>query len=111
VVEVVCGIVKHAQLFHDAAGALVRRDGEGDEVGEIEGTKRVMENGAGAFGGEAAAPVVGCETPGDFDGGHEGGFEGWGVEADVADEGSGFCELGGVGAVAVEFEVKIDAVD
>ena len=39
------------------------------------------------------------------------GFEGRGVEADVADESSGFDEFGGVGAVAVNFEVEIDAGD
>ena len=59
VVEVCVRIVDHTQLFHDAAGALVLRDGEGDEAGELEGVEGVMEDGAGAFGGEAAAPVVG----------------------------------------------------
>ena len=39
------------------------------------------------------------------------GFEGGGVGADVADEGSGLDELDGVGAVAVTFEVEMDAGD
>ena len=70
-----------------------------------------MENRACALRGEALAPVVGREAPGYFDRRHEGGFEGRGVEADVADEGSRFDELGGVGAEAAKFEVEIDAGD
>ena len=73
--------------------------------------ERVMENGAGAFGGETATPVVRRQTPSDFYCGGEVGCKGGGVEADVADEGSGFCELGGVGAVAVKGEVLLDAGD
>jgi len=59
VVEVFGGVVGHAEFFHDAAGAEICRDGEGDEVGEIEVLEGVVEDGAGAFGGEALAPVVG----------------------------------------------------
>lgn len=59
VVEVVGGVVGHGELFHDAAGAEICRDGEGDEACEVEGVEGVMENGAGAFGCQAAAPVVG----------------------------------------------------
>jgi len=36
-------------------------------------------------------------------------LEGGGVEVDVADEGSGFSELDGAGAVAVVGEVLLDA--
>jgi len=59
VVEVCVRIVDHAELFHDAAGALVPGDGEGNETGELEGVEGVMEDGTGAFGGEALTPVVG----------------------------------------------------
>ena len=59
VVEVRVRIMNHAELFHDAAGALVPGDGEGNETGELEGVEGVMEDGAGAFGGETLAPVVG----------------------------------------------------
>jgi len=51
VVEVFGGVVGHPEFFHDAAGALVLGDGEGDEAGKIEGVEGVVEDGARAFGG------------------------------------------------------------
>ena len=59
VVEVFGGVVRHAELFHDAAGAEICRDGEGDEARELEGVEGVVEDGAGTFSGEALAPVAG----------------------------------------------------
>src|SRR5580658_1184877 len=74
VVEVAGGFVNHADLFHDAAGAEIRRCGEGDEAAKPQPLKGKMDHGPRAFGGKALAPVVVGETPADFDRGHEGRF-------------------------------------
>jgi len=110
-VEVVGGIVGHGELFHDATGAMVGRDGEGDDLGKCEGGEAVVEDGAGAFRGQAGAPVLGGEAPADFDAGREGSFEGGNVEADEAREVAGGAGFDSPEAEAVADEVGFDELD
>lgn len=110
VVEVVGGIVSHAEFFHDAAGAEIGGDSEGDERGESESAGGVADNFAGGFGAEAVSPVSGREPPADFDAGSEMRGEGGDGEADVADEGVGGAEFEGAEAEAMALEVGLDAV-
>ena len=56
VIEVFGGIAGHAELFHDATGAEIGRDGEGDNFVEREGGEGVMQESLCALCGVAAAP-------------------------------------------------------
>ena len=111
VVEVVGWVVGHAELFHHAAGAQVAGNGESDEAVELELVEGVIDDGASAFGGKAAAPKISSETPADFYSGHEGRVVTGDVEADESDEGFGFNVFGGAEAEAVMVEVQLDAGD
>ena len=93
-VEVVGGIVGHAELLHDPAGLRVGDAGVGDELGEVEGVEAVAEGGGGGLGGVALAPEGAGDAPAEFDGGGEVGLIADVVEAYGADElagAGGFC--------------------
>ena len=58
-VEIVGGVVRHAELFHHAARAQISGEGERDEARELERIEGVIDDGARAFCRETAAPMVG----------------------------------------------------
>ena len=109
-VEVFGGVGGHAELFHDAAGADVGRDGEGNDFTEHERGECVMHESLSAFCGVAVAPVLYSKAPADFDAGSEGGFKVWHGEAEVADEFASGTELGGEKTEAVALVVSFDAI-
>ena len=111
VVEIVVLVMGHADLLHHAAGGEVRRGGERDDFGEAEGSESVFESSEGAFGRESLVPVGGGEAPADFDAGRKGELEPGDVEPDVADTFARSAEFGGPEAVAVLFEVGVDAFE
>lgn len=111
VVEVVGGVIGHAELFHHAAGAQVFGNGEGDEAVELKGVEGLINDGARALSRQAAAPAIGGKTPADFDCRHERCVKVWDIEADKADEGSVFNQLCGVETEAVAVEMLLDAGD
>ncbi len=86
VIEVIGGVVDHAELFHDVAGALVADGGHGDDLGKLESVEAVGERGLCALGGVAVAPVLIGEPPANLDTGREVGAEARGGEADEADK-------------------------
>ena len=86
VVEIFGGVVTHAEFFHDPAGALVSWNGEGDDLRERESCEGVIEKSLRAFCGEAPTPVLGGETPADFDAGSEVGLKVGIGETDEAEE-------------------------
>ena len=97
----------HAEFFHDVAGGGVADGGDGDEFGQLEFRKGVMDEGAGAFGGEALVVEGAVEAPADFDGGlGEVGNDGvHGLEAEDADEAAGGAVLGDEEGEAVAGEL------
>jgi len=110
-VKIVLGIAGHAQLLHHANGAEVLGRGEGDEFRQCKCVKGVIEDGQGAFSGEAVAPVVRIEAPADFDRRRKVRLKGRNGEADVTEELAGSAEFGGPEAEAVLCEVSLDAED
>ena len=110
-VEVIGGVVGHADFFHDAAGAEIGGNGEGDKFLERERTKSVAHNGASAFRGKSLAPEIGGKPPADFDARSEVRVERRDVKADEAEEGRVRGELRGVKAEAMFGEVRFDATE
>ena len=110
-VEVVRGIVGHAELLHDPARAQVGGRGEGDELGQIESAKGMANDGLRAFIGKSPAPVRRGKAPADFDAGRESCLKARNGEADIADELALLAGFGGPEAEAVAGEVRFDAVD
>ena len=110
VVEVITRIVGHAELFHDAARALVADGGHGDDFGELEGLEAVGERGLCALGGVAVAPVPGSEPPADLDTGGEVSGKARGGEADEADKLRKTRHLDRPEAEAFLGEVRLDTV-
>lgn len=111
VVEIIGGVVSHADFFHDAAGAEIAGHGEGDEFFEGERTEGVLNDGASAFGGKSLAPEIGEKPPADFDAGSEVRVEGGDVEADEAEERGVAGEFRGVKAKAVLGKVRFNAIE
>jgi hypothetical protein len=109
-VEVVGGIVGHAEPLHQALRARVGEGGEGDKGIEVKDFEGVADDFATAFCGEALAPGVRGKAPADFDAGSEVCVEIGDGKTDVADEGIAGAEFGGAEAEAVELEVGLDAV-
>jgi hypothetical protein len=115
VVEVVGGVVGHAQFLHDVEGAEIGGDREGDDFLEVESGEGVVEDGAGAFRGQPLAPVFVGESPADFDCGlgakRDGQLEGGNVEAYVADEVAGMAKFSCPEAEVMKGKVSFDATD
>lgn len=64
--EAICRVVSHANLFHDAPRTGICGDGKRDDFIHPQGVKRMMEHGGGRFGGETSTPVVSREAPSDL---------------------------------------------
>lgn len=63
VVEIIGRIPRHCKLLHDAAGAHIRGNREGNEFLQAQLAERIFHYGACAFGGQSAAPVFLCQPP------------------------------------------------
>lgn len=109
-VEVVGGIVGHAEFLHHALRSSVGEGGEGDKGIEVKDFEGVADDFAAAFGGETLTPGVRGEAPADFDARSEVGVEIGDGKADETDEGIVGAKFGGAEAEAVELEVGFDAV-
>ena len=70
-VEIVVGIVRHANFFHHAPRAPVRRHGEGHDFVESKPFKAERQSRLRALGGIASPPMLGRQSPADFDAGRE----------------------------------------
>lgn len=103
----------HAEFAHDVLRGEVVGSGDGDDFAEGGFVAEVREDGAGAFGGEAAMVCVGGETPADFDRGLRavGDSEAHGLGAEDADEFGGGAVLEGEHGEAVASELQVVAVD
>ncbi len=66
-VEVVGGVVGHAQALHDRLGTGVGDGGQGDDLFQAQFLKAEAQAFARALGGVAAAPERPGQAPGDLD--------------------------------------------
>ena len=67
VVEIVGGVVRHAQLFHHSPRPAVRRNREGNYLQKLQVVESEMENGLSAFRGKSLSPKLSAQTPTDLD--------------------------------------------
>jgi hypothetical protein len=108
-VEVLAGIVRHADFFHDAARAPIWDGRKGNNLREFQFIEAECQRRAGALGRVTIAPVFGGEPPTDFDGGCEVGFEWRMAKADESGKRRDADDLHGPQAEAVLVEVNLDA--
>ena len=110
-VEVVGLVALHSELFHDAARSYVGDGCKRYDLAQIQFLESENQCCTRAFGGDAAAPVFGGESPADFDAGREVGVIGWNVEANGADEGSFADEFYGPHAEPMLVEEILNAAE
>src|SRR4051794_38347761 len=93
--EVVSWVVSHPDALHHGARTLVADRGERDDLGQLEGDERVLQDGVGTLSRVPLAPGRADQAPPDLDAGCERGTEGRDVEADETDERAGRPDLDG----------------
>src|SRR5512138_331040 len=108
-VEVVLGIVRHAQLLHDAPRADIGGYGPGEDLIQPDRLEPVAQRLARPFRRVAFPPRVGSQPPSDLDARRERGVEGRPLKAHVACDRATVPELDGPEAEAVLLEVRLDA--
>ena len=94
-IEVIRGVARHAELFHHPARADVCGHSQGHDFGKLQMFEPVAQRGAGAFGGQAAIPMLESEAPADLDAGGEVRLEGRVRKSDEADQFAGVAKFGG----------------
>lgn len=109
VVEVVGRLVAQAEPLHHAARAEVRGNGERDDFAQPEALEPETQGRARGLDRVAPAPVLGGESPGDFDAGGEGRFEARHAQPHHAEEGRHVGAFERPQAEAVAIEVLADA--
>ena len=85
-IEVVRGIVSHAELLHDASGPQIIRYGERDNFIQCRRFEAVAQRRPSAFRSQALSPILGRQPPADFNARREVRDETWHVQSDEADE-------------------------
>ena len=60
-------LVGESAMFHNASGCAVVRQGEGDDLVEVQLVEAILQCGDGDFGRETFAPVVRPDGVGEFD--------------------------------------------
>src|SRR5689334_3627677 len=88
-IEILGGIARHAEAFHERPRGLIGRDSEGNNLVEVQGFEAKAQGGPGGFGGVAAALEFAADAPADFLAGGEVGLEKRLAEADASNEGGG----------------------
>jgi hypothetical protein len=101
VLEIVRRITGHANLFHDAPRAPVRRNRERNDFRELQFVEPESEDGPRAFRGQPLSPKLRAQSPADLDAWSEGRLKGRVDHADEADEPASVAEFGGEEGEAV----------
>src|SRR5580658_4511780 len=95
VVEIVGGVVGHAQLFHHPPQPPIRWNRESDDFRKLHVVESEAENGLSAFGSQALSPKLGAQEPADLDARSEMRFVGDVSHSNEADELAGGAQFGG----------------
>src|SRR5690349_8667630 len=104
-------IVGEAELFHDPAGAEIRRHCKRHNLSQSQWTKCQMERLGGAFGRQALVPEFGGQAPPDLNAGCEIGLKLRDKETDETGELAGGAQLRGERTEPMSFEVRLGALD
>jgi len=104
-IEILGRRMDHSQTFHDAPRAGVGRDGERDDLIELQILKTELDGGLGGFGGVTVPPVFVGQSPADLDTGREGRIEARHSQSHVADEFRDARYLDRPGAVPMPVEM------
>lgn len=110
-IEVVVGIVRHAQLFHHSPGAGIFRHCEGNHLHQPEFPERKAQDLPRGLRGQSLPPKLARQPPANFNGGHERSIEARNRETDEAQKYPIVTELGREQTEAVLLEVNMDAVN
>src|SRR6266545_1736049 len=95
-VEVVGGIMSHAELFHHPAGAQIAGDGEGHDFFKPKNLKSIIHHCTRAFSRQTLSPQLRCDSPSRFHTRRESRFERRHAQADEAGERPVASKLGRV---------------
>jgi len=109
-IEIVRGIVRHAELFHYPPGSHVAWHCECDNLVQCQAFEAVTQCRASAFGGQPLAPVGRPQSPGDFDAGRKVRQETRHVQPDEADESAVAAEFRGEQAESAFAKVPLNAI-
>ena len=110
VIEIIRGIVRHAQFFHHPPGGQIVRNRHGNEFPQPQRSEGVGNDGAGSFGCQALVPESLREAPADLHRRHEGSLEGGNPEPDIAGEPAACKGLHRVKTKPATFQIGHDAV-
>ena len=110
-IEIIAGIVSHAQLFHYAPRTKIRRNSEANDLCEPHHFKPMASNRSRSFGRKTHAPMGGVETPPDFYAWSKDGGKARHREPRVPDKFAAPAKFRCPQAEAVFHKVRFDAVD
>src|SRR6266567_8316130 len=109
-VEIVNRIVRHAELFHDAAGGPVGGNREGYDFCSAQTFKCVLRHTARPFRRQASIPMLRRQSPPNLDAGSEVRLEVRNRQADESDESTIETQLGREQPKSVAAEMRLDPV-
>src|SRR5437867_3266245 len=110
-VEVVGRIVRHAKLFHYAAGAQVRRNGEGNDFFKPKNLKSIINHCTCAFGRQTLSPQLRRNSPPRFYTRCKSRLERRDTQPDKSGECAGDSMFDGEGAESMLVKMRFDACD
>src|SRR5688572_5021283 len=107
-IEIISGLVKHADSFHDPSRSTVVRDGKGHNLVKPQDVEPECQRRTGTFGSEAAPPELRGKTPSDFRTRRKRCFESGTGKADEASERRNIWNFDGPETPAVLTELVLN---
>ena len=108
--EIVSRIVGHSQLLHHPPRTNVCVRSKGDNGAQAQLFKAVAECFPRAFGGQSPAPILSCQPPANFNGGHKRRFKPGDGKTDEAKKGAVLPQLRREKAETVALEMRFSVI-
>jgi hypothetical protein len=110
-IEIVAGIMGHADVFHHTARRSVRGHGQCNNLRKIQALKSKAQYSSGGLSGVALIPVLRCDTPANFHTRSEVRFESRYQQSNASDEWINIRYLNNPKSEAVPGPVRLDTID
>lgn len=107
-VEIIIGIVRHRELFHNTPRWAILGNGHRDDFFKIESFKTILDRRSGTFGGIAILPVFPGQSPTNLDARSKVSFESWNHQPNETDEWRAVLHFDSPQSEWVRFKVRDD---